>query len=423
MNQMRVLGLLLLMVTPARSWQNPEPLPTVFRSDVALVRVDVQALDRDNKTITGLQAADFVLTESGKVREIRNFQSEKMPLDVLLLFDVSRSMRPHVQRIVSAAHEALRVFGKDDRIAIMVFDRSSRIRLPFRFSLVDVEKELDQTVHKEKFDGGTDITRALFDGAAYVGREARPTARRAIVILTDDQTERALERNDEGVGRALTKADAVLSLLLAPSVMDYGQNRGQGQGPGQGQGRGQGRGGRGGMGGGGMGGIWVPGMPGQGGPQGGNGGNSGGGSGGNGPYGGGARTKSAGTPEIARASGGDNFSVDDAGALENTLNRLRQRYALHFNSPETPRSIDVQLTEAAARRYPNAELRFRRVYSGAGSQNNEPVSVSRTAPSPPSVSRPNVPEDGEPARPRRRPAVSESSGPAGPMIQLEPPPL
>ena len=104
MNQMRVPGLLLLIVTPALSWQNPEPPPTVFRSDVALVRVDVQALDRDNKAITGLQATDFVLMESGKAQEIRNFQSEKMPLDLLLLFDVSRSMRPHVQRIVGAAH-------------------------------------------------------------------------------------------------------------------------------------------------------------------------------------------------------------------------------------------------------------------------------------------------------------------------------
>ena len=435
MNQMRVLGLWLLTLTPALSWQTPEPPPTVFRSDVALVRVDVQALDRDNKAITGLQVTDFVLMESGKAQEIRNFQSEKMPLDVLLLFDVSRSMRPHVQRIVSAAHEALRVLGKEDRVAIMVFDRSSRIRLPFRSNLDDVEKELDQTVRKERFDGGTDITRALFDGAAYVGREGRSTARRAIVILTDDQTESARERNDEGVGRALTKADAVLSLLLAPSVMDYGQNGGQGQGQGRGQGRGGGRGGGmgggrgGGMGGGGMGGIWVPGMPGQRGPQGGNnGGTNGGGNGGNGPYGGGSRTKSAGTPEIARASGGDNFSVDDAGALENTLNRLRQRYALHFNSPETPRSIDIQLTEAAARRYPNAELRFRRVYLGAGAQNNEPVSVTRTAPSRPSSARPSIPEDGEPVRPRRRPAVSESGGPAGPMIQPEqsqtqPPPL
>ncbi len=61
---------------------------------------------------------------------------------------------------------------------------------------------------------------------------------------------------------------------------------------------------------------------------------------GGGPYGGrgpggtgGNRTQSAGTDEIARRSGGDNMSVDDASALETTLARIRQRYALHFNVP------------------------------------------------------------------------------------------
>jgi len=423
LNNMRS-ALLLLCGMLAYGQEAP---PTVFRSDVALLRVDVQALDRDNKPITGLQQTDFVLTESGKPQQIRNFQSENMPLDVVLLFDVSRSMRPHVERIVSAAHQALRVLGRDDRVGIMVFDRSSRVRLPFRSNLDDVERELDSTVKRERFDGGTDITRALFDAATYVSREARPTARRAIVILTDDQTESARERNDEAVGRALARADAVLSLLLAPNAMDYSQAGGPDPGSsspaggqGRSQGRSQGRGGRsggmGGIGGGGPmggGGIWGPSIPRQRYPQ-----------GGNGPYGGGnARTKSAGTPEIARASGGDDFSVDDAGALETTLNRLRQRYALHFNSPDAPRSIDVQLTEAAARRYPNAELRFRRVSSGNEPSPREPLSVSRTAPSRSPAPRASAADEPESPRPRRRPAVSEGSGPAGPVIQLEPPPL
>ena len=47
----------------------------------------------------------------------------------------------------------------------------------------------------------------------------------------------------------------------------------------------------------------------------------------------GSRTHSAGTSELARASGGDSMSVDDASALQDTLARLRQRYALHFYLP------------------------------------------------------------------------------------------
>jgi len=71
----------------------------VFRSDVSLVRVDAQVLDRDNRAITGLRQTDFVLREEGRPQEIRNFAAEKMPVDVLVLVDVSASMRPHVQRL------------------------------------------------------------------------------------------------------------------------------------------------------------------------------------------------------------------------------------------------------------------------------------------------------------------------------------
>ncbi|MDQ6677259.1 MAG: VWA domain-containing protein [Acidobacteriota bacterium] len=390
----------------------------VFRSDVSLVRVDVQVLDRDHRAITGLRAEDFELREGGNPQQIRNFASENMPVDVLLLFDVSASMRPHVQRIASAAHQAFNVLGKDDRVAIMVFDRSSRIRLPFRSNHADVERELEQMLRQERFNGGTDITRALLDAADYVRRDGRTAARRAIVILTDDQTE--LDRDDEAVTRALTRADAVLSLLLAPYALD---NQ-----PGMPQGRGRRNGGYGGgwpgsNSGGGMGGPLGGIILGGRGPRNGRGGQGYPGSG----QGGRSRTQSAGTAEIARRSGGDDLSVNDASALETTLDRIRQRYALHFHLPETVKpgqqmSIDVRLGDAAARRYPDAELRFRRVYLASGAPAGEAVTITKSSPTPASARRSADPQEDQPPRLRRRPAVSEPGAPAGPSIQPEPPP-
>ena len=51
-------------------------------------------------------------------------------------------------------------------------------------------------------------------------RNARREARQAIVILTDDQTER--DRDDAAVLRALTRADSVLSALIAPDALHTG---------------------------------------------------------------------------------------------------------------------------------------------------------------------------------------------------------
>lgn len=387
----------------------------VFRTDVSLVRVDVQVLDRDNRAITGLRPEDFVLREEGQPQQIRNFARENMAIDVLLLFDVSASMRPHVERIASAAHQAMHVLGDDDRVGIMVFDRATRVRLPFRANRNDVERELENMLREENFHGGTDITRGLLDAADYVRRNGRKDARRAIVILTDDQTER--DRDEERVGRALENANAVLMALIAPDAMAYRR---------MGSGR---RGGSYPSGGGPSGGGWPGGGGGLGGPLGGiilgrRGGYGGrGGSGGSGGYGG-PHTKSAGTAEIARQSGGDSVAVEDASALETTLDRIRQRYALHFHAPAgakpgQERRIEVALSDSARRRYPDAEVRYRQVYmssSDSGDVTAGPTMVTRSQASSASTStHESAPASDTPTFKRR---ISEPDGTNGPSSSL-----
>lgn len=313
---------------PSADLKTEEPAVT-FRSDVSLARVDAQVLDRRNRPLEGLQAQDFVLRVNGKQQEIHDFQSEKMPVDVLLLLDVSRSMEPHVQRIASASHQALSALSDQDRVAIMVFDRSTRVRLPFSASRDDAESELQRVLDQETFEGGTDITRGLLDAAGYMAQHARTNARRAIVILTDDQTER--DRDDAAVSRALTRADAVLSALIAPDAMQSGTGAlslldddrirelfGDLIPPGFGS---------------------IAAL---------------------GPH-----TQSAGTTRIANQSGGDSMPVDDASAFENTLARIRERYALYFYLPDGVQpgeegTVEVELSAAARQRFPGADVRYRR---------------------------------------------------------------
>jgi hypothetical protein len=124
-------------------------------------------------------------------------------------------------------------------------------------------------------------------------------------------------------------------------------------------------------------------------------------------------TKSAGTSEIARESGGDSLPVDGASALEDTLARIRQRYALHFLVPPgvrrgEERTIEVSLADSARRRYPDAELRFRRLYIAPesiapvpeGTTVSEAAPVSQAPPPPPPL--------------RRRPVMDGSGGNRGP---------
>ena len=348
MLSIRTIGLLAILpafvaVTPTIA----DDETVVFRSDVALARVDAQVVDSHNRTITGLRAEDFVLLEDGKAQAVKNFASENMPIDILLLLDVSASMRPHVQRISDAAHDALRVLADNDRVAIMVFDTYTRVRLPFRANRSEINRGLSDVLNQERFNGGTHITHALLAAADYVRREARPEARRAVVILTDDGSQDV--RDDANVGRALSRADAVLSYLECPDAMP--QRRAGGGYPGR----------------------VGTGWPGTGGPI-----ILGGGSRRRYPAGAGQiGNHSAGTAAIARDSGGDVFPVDDSAALEDTLMRLRQRYALHFNSTDANRGVHLDLTNAARQHYPDAELHYRRVSISGTNREAGPVSITR----------------------------------------------
>ena len=364
--------------------------PVVFRSDVSLVRVDAQVVDRDNRVITGLGARDFLLREQGRPQPVQSVDSEHLPIDLVLLLDVSASMRPHVQRIASASHEAMRQLREQDRVAIMVFDRSTRTRMAFRSSQSGVDRELERVLDYETFRGGTDITRGLYDAADYIRREGRREARKAIVIVTDDQTE--MDRNVEGVEGALARADAVLMALIAPDAM---RNRGMGRDRDDNPGGGYPGGG--GAPGGPLGGI-IFGSPRQRRPY---------------PGGGqmGSRTKSAGTEEIARASGGDSMPVNDAYALQDTIERIRQSYAIYFAAPPgmragEERQIDLELADTAYRRYPGGQVHYRRSYyaqvstPGGGAVGTEPAVVSRG-------DQPVSQDDPDRPRLTRRPGVSQ----------------
>jgi hypothetical protein len=277
--------------------------------------------------------------------------------------------------------------GEGDRVAVMVFDRETRVRLPFRSDRGQVEAALNAVLSQEGFNGGTDITRALYDAASFVARDARREARRAIVILTDDQTERG--RDEAGVTRALTQGDVVLSALLTPDAVGMSSPA---PWPGT------------------LGDILLGRGP----------------MGRRGPVRIGGRTQSAGTAEIAQRSGGDSMRVNEASAFETTLARIRQRYALHFYLPDgaqpgEERSVEVELAGAARRRYPDAQVRYRRVYLTPGSL-GEPTVASAA---PPQESAPVVNAEQPRAEPpdndqprveqprRRRPAVNEPGSSGG----------
>jgi VWFA-related protein len=304
---MFLMGLLFILLALAAFAQEQET--PVFRSDVTMVRVDAQVVD-GKRLVAGLGREDFEVFDEGQRQEVAYFGRESEPLDVLLLLDVSGSMRRYVEEMAQVAREALRQLHAADRVAVMLFSRRSKVSEEFTADFAEVAREMSAAVREQGLGAGTAINEALLAAAAYAGRQPARPGRRAILILTDNLGLNYQTPNEQVV-RALYEADCVLNAIVA---------RG-GERP-------------------------KPPRPGE-------------------------YVNPDFTPSdvfrLAEETGGEAVKAERAGAaFQEMMERLRTRYSIHYRAPEAPagsfRRIRVALSEAARKRLPRAEVRARAGY-------------------------------------------------------------
>jgi VWFA-related protein len=179
---------------------------TVFKTAISLVHVDAEVTD-GTRLLTGFHKDDFQIFDNGSPQTILYFSQEETPLDLILLFDISGSMDPKLEKIAASAHAALALLRHGDRVAVMVFNRKSSIAGRFTDDMQEVERTINEKV-LGKAQGGTHILRAVSDAAAYFLKEPRTERRRAVLIMTDNHGQPSGHTNT--VVRALWEADALL---------------------------------------------------------------------------------------------------------------------------------------------------------------------------------------------------------------------
>lgn len=178
----------------------------VFKTGVSLVRVDAEVTD-GLRPLNGFHKDDFQVFDNKAPQTILYFSQEEMPLDLILLFDVSGSMEPKLEKLAASAHVALAELQHGDRVAVMTFSRDSTIVEPFTDDMQEVERTINEKV-LGKAKGGTHILRAVTDAATYFLKETHTDRRRAVLIVTDNHGQPSGRRSS--VVRALWEADALL---------------------------------------------------------------------------------------------------------------------------------------------------------------------------------------------------------------------
>jgi VWFA-related protein len=282
-----------------------------FRVGVSLVHVDVEVRADDGRIVEGLTRDNFRVLDNRKEQPIVQFAIGDEALDLILLFDISGSMKPAVEAVAAAAREGLRELQPGDRVAVMVFNAKSRMIAPFTTDLDAVQQTIQSTVLGLKFSGATFLQSAAEHAAKELMKQPRTRRRRAVLAITDNYGQRT--RKEATVVNAFWEADALLSALIVRNAKLEARR------------------------------IALTVM----GPQ--------------------MLAFQVGLGGVAEKTGGDMVRGSDPGAaFREAMRRIRTRYSLYYPMPESKpgelRSVTVQLTEAAAQRIPKARIRARTGY-------------------------------------------------------------
>jgi VWFA-related protein len=159
----------------------------VIKINTDLVVFDAQVVSKKTKrAVADLKREDFDLYEDGARREIGYFSRDELPLSVLLLLDVSGSVRPIIHQVGEGALGALQNLKPADEVAVMAFASNSQLIQDFTRDRQLIAEKIEEASRVDWIGSGTLLTDALFKSATQMPRASNPASRRVVIVVTDN---------------------------------------------------------------------------------------------------------------------------------------------------------------------------------------------------------------------------------------------
>lgn len=174
----------------------------IFKSRVDLVRVDLLVV-RGGQPVAGLTADDFEVVDNGVPQDVERVSFEEAPIDVLLVFDNSRSVAgPRLLHLVEAGQAFLGGLGSGDRAGLLTFSQQMRLEAEITGNLPSLQRALDGLTAA----GSTALLDAVYAAAMVPGRgEARQ-----LILLFSDGIDNTSWLTTADVVKVVRESDAVI---------------------------------------------------------------------------------------------------------------------------------------------------------------------------------------------------------------------
>ena len=198
--------------------------PTVFKSNVSLVRAVATVKNQAGQLVGTLEKGDFEVWDNGARQEISVFEHHTgQTLSVALQIDCSGSTAKDLKYEADASSRFARALLEEGNLedALSLYSFNWQVRQETRFSR-DL-KLLEARLKLLRGEAGT----ALYDALVFGARDLEPReGRKAIVVVTDGGNTVSKYTIDDAL-RAAQLADTVIySVVVVPISNEVGRNIG-----------------------------------------------------------------------------------------------------------------------------------------------------------------------------------------------------
>jgi VWFA-related protein len=197
-----------------------------FRLDVRVVQVDTQVVDKKTRhAATSLKQDDFQVLEDNVPQKISSFSQDTMPLSIVLLFDLTDSVRPVLKSLAEGALEALQHLKPEDEVTVMVYAASAQVLQEATTDRALAVAAIEKASRMESAEAAF-FNEGIFQAAEQLTKSKNAYSRRVIIWLTDDvpnvPSEDSVQlRYRRSLNGAMphTQAEAVQHLLRTNTVV------------------------------------------------------------------------------------------------------------------------------------------------------------------------------------------------------------
>ncbi len=209
---------------------NPSQDDVISRVRTNEIVLPVTVRNDYGRLSTDLSARDFIIVEDGTRQEITSFNTQRVPLKVVLLLDVSGSVFSEMEAIRKASIEFVRQLSPEDEVAVIQFGKSVELLQNWTSDRAKIERAINWEYRATQ----ANFTEThLWDGMFLAADELLPKVegRRTILLLTDCDDNGSRVTDAQALGAVVRSNSSLYVISKARAIAEdikqkYGGKRG-----------------------------------------------------------------------------------------------------------------------------------------------------------------------------------------------------